>query len=94
MKPIFTIKGLAQCSVAGVPVDHRNDVSVLNGPLGVIVRIEGTPGSWYFMSMADCRDGNRRLSIDFGEKWDLDNTKEVIEAVSKEIGRLLELHVK
>lgn len=96
MKTIFTITGIAKTSVADQPEDKPRDVDVGTGPLGIIVRIADTPGSWYLQTLAadSTRGGNYRVAIDFGQQWVLDNPKEVVASVSRQIAFLLERHVK
>ena len=59
--------------------NHGNSYSVLleDGPLGVIIKIDGTPGQWYL-------SGDMRalevISIDHGQNWDCVNFADVAAA--------------
>jgi hypothetical protein len=58
---------------------HTYPVSLRMEPLGWVLRIEGTPGSWYM----DDLKGSREIAIDLGQNWICTNLDEIMaEAVS------------
>ena len=71
---------------------NKYPVSLERGELGVVLSINGTPGSWYMNSLlcldqlpakgsADARlELNNELAIDFGAKWYCVNMKAIMKS--------------
>ena len=57
---------------------------------GVVLNINGTPGSWYLKSILDKGEQNlpKTISIDFGQQWTCINMDEVLKEALKKVKKI------
>lgn len=68
---------------------YSYDVAVINWSdrdANPILRIMGTPGSWYFSTLRNRAFPERTsISLDWGQNWDCINFDEILAAVTAEL---------
>lgn len=68
-KVLATLTTKVRTSTRGGP-EHEHPVMVLAGDLGYILRIDGTPGSWYLSTLVSDKGVIvDAIAVDFGQGW-------------------------